>query len=745
MTKRSDVSSSINSRLVAAGGVVAAAGHAVVAAGLQACNHARRMASLAAIVLLATSAIARAQQPAAEPPELAQARQLFDALDYEQALPMLDRAVAALELQAARDPNSRPTLTAAYGMRARARFGTGNKDGAVADFRSALAINPAFSLGQGVSPRIVALLDEVKSSTIGALEILTDPGDVNVIVDGAPARIEAGKVSLAGGAHAIKITRPGYKSADQPVVVTAGQSVPLRLTLERVSTVLTVISSPPDVEVVVNGTSRGKTLGGPLAPALASLPGQLGVPPEQVSQPLAIGDLATGTLDIELRRPCYATEHRQLPVQGLSDVMLDPVKMKPAVGALSIDSDPAGATVLLDGEDKGTAPVTLSSVCAGSHTVEFRSVAGRDVQRVSLDTGGQVGVTGRMRAAFAILAVSPAAGTADVRLAVERAFAPARSLLLYAPAADAARAAIEKEAVTDEWFGLMPGQMGLPAGDRRAKLQRLSDAFDAQGIAWVRPTTPGSNEVTVALEVPGGAAPDDLVVALDQPDSVRQAVSRLDQPMTLSHATLGVAVVDVFDVKGAVIVDVEAGKPGAAAGLKTGQIIESLDGQAVTSVADFESRLGAHQASDRVTLSVRSPGGAAAQSVTAGLQVVPMLVAGTDRFMPSNAVVAMLRSRLASVTDPAELAATQLNLGAALLRAGDGSGAKEVLDKTTLPAGSGVSAGTVAFLRGQAAELAGDRAAAITAYTAASQADGRLPADGPLVKSLAARALERLK
>jgi len=51
----------------------------------------------------------------------------------------------------------------------------------------------------------------------------------------------------------------------------------------------------------------------------------------------------------------------------------------------------------------------------------------------------------------------------------------------------------------------------------------------------------------------------------------------------------------------------------------------------------------------------------------------------------------------------------------------------------------------VAFLRGQASELAGDRSAAITAYTTASQADGRLPADGPLVKSLAARALERLK
>ena len=218
--------------------------------------------------------------------------------------------------------------------------------------------------------------------------------------------------------------------------------------------------------------------------------------------------------------------------------------------------------MLVDGEDKGSAPVTLSAVCAGSHTVEFRSVAGRDVQRISLDSGAQVSVAGRMRAAFAILAAPQAANAPDVRLGVERAFASSRSLLLYAPAADASRAAIEKETVNDEWFGLLPGQMGLPAGDRRGKLQRLADAFDAQGIAWVRPTTPGSNEVTVALEVPGGVSPDDLLVDLDRPDSVRQAVSRLDQPLTLSHATLGIASVDVLDVKGAVIVDVEAGKPG---------------------------------------------------------------------------------------------------------------------------------------------------------------------------------------
>ena len=56
-----------------------------------------------------------------------------------------------------------------------------------------------------------------------------------------------------------------------------------------------------------------------------------------------------------------------------------------------------------------------------------------------------------------------------------------------------------------------------------------------------------------------------------------------------------------------------------------------------------------------------------------------------------------------------------------------------------------MSKGTVEYLLAEAAEAAGDRGAAALAYQAAAQAEGRLSADGPLVKSLATRALERLK
>src|SRR4029078_10922664 len=95
--------------------------------------------------------------------------------------------------------------------------------------------------------------------------------------------------------------------------------------------------------------------------SLAGVPAQLGVPASLVSQPLVIGDIPAGTLQVELRRPCYATENRQLPVEGMSDLMLDPVKLAPAMGALEVDSEPAGATVWIDGAQKVIPLVTMEA------------------------------------------------------------------------------------------------------------------------------------------------------------------------------------------------------------------------------------------------------------------------------------------------------------------------------------------------------------------------------------------------
>ena len=120
------------------------------------------------------------------------------------------------------------------------------------------------------------------------------------------------------------------------------------------------------------------------------------------------------------------------------------------------------------------------------------------------------------------------------------------------------------------------------------------------------------------------------------------------------------------------------------------------------------------------------------------LRRVPALVTASDRFQPPNVTVATLRALMATTTDQALLPIVRLNLAAASLRAGDSGEALALLKETMLPAGPGVSAGTVQYLLGEAALAQGDQVLARRAWEAASQAEGRLTDDGPSVKTLAA-------
>jgi hypothetical protein len=75
----------------------------------------------------------------------------------------------------------------------------------------------------------------------------------------------------------------------------------------------------------------------------------------------------------------------------------------------------------------------------------------------------------------------------------------------------------------------------------------------------------------IALAVPGALQPDVLTVVVDQSDSVQTAISRPRCPAgALEALQLGLAVIDVLDVKGVVIVDTgqvsQARRPGSRQG-----------------------------------------------------------------------------------------------------------------------------------------------------------------------------------
>jgi hypothetical protein len=65
------------------------------------------------------------------------------------------------------------------------------------------------------------------------------------------------------------------------------------------------------------------------------------------------------------------------------------------------------------------------------------------------------------------------------------------------------KAAVDKEPVSDEWFGLVPGQdPSGSAAERRSRTDNLTTAFSRAGHRLVKPSRPGSRRCRLPSPCP---------------------------------------------------------------------------------------------------------------------------------------------------------------------------------------------------------------------------------------------------
>ena len=125
---------------------------------------------------------------------------------------------------------------------------------------------------------------------------------------------------------------------------------------------LTIESQPAGLAVKIDGTSRGVT---PLKTALS--PGQHQVEIETGAQPRVI--------PITITAGGQVSQYLEAPAA-------------PVTGRLQVTTHPPGATVLVDGEQKGTAPVLVADLAIGRHRVELRADGATVQQEVTIEPGG---------------------------------------------------------------------------------------------------------------------------------------------------------------------------------------------------------------------------------------------------------------------------------------------------------------------------------------------------------------------
>lgn len=684
---------------------------------------------------------AAAQQAAADA-QFQEARRLFDALDYEKAVTALDAAIAALEASTPKDVARRDKLASAYEMRARSKFGLGDQDGAKADFVLLLELNPAHTLSGQVSPRVVALFEETLKETVTNITVSVTPPTARMELDGVPLP-SAGTIRVAVGDHVVSADQQGFRPAKQTVTAALGTTAEVSLALERVSSVLRIVTSPPDVEVKVDGVSVGKTVAAP--PAEGAAPGTAAV-----SAPLIVSDVTTGPHVVELKRDCFVASTTRVPVDKPDDYPVGPVTLQPAVATLSVTANQPGAQVFIDGQDRGVVPYKTAELCEGEHLVELRTPFGRDLKRIDARAGNQLTFEGVIKPTFAVVSASGAVANLpqDMRVLVERAMGGSQTARLLAPPADQADKALKANQLTSDWLATDAG--GRPVGAsaqmagpvRKEASTRLADTFGVQGVASVTVVDP--NKVVLALLAAGSTTPDVFEVSLDNTASINAAVAKLDRVVPLSRPSIGILAIDVADVAGPVIAGIDANSPAATTAMKVGDVIVQADGQAVTDAAVLAKVVSGHGAGQNVALEVRDAAGAA-KRVDLAVFLTPRVIGLAEQGLPVNRILLDLRARVAETTDPFEQSVMRLNTAVALARVGEWGAAQAELQRVKLPDRPGVGNGTVQYLLAMAAEALGNRAEAEAAYKAAAATESLLTEDGPRVKDLAEARLAELQ
>ena len=101
-------------------------------------------------------------------------------------------------------------------------------------------------------------------------------------------------------------------------------------------------------------------------------------------------------------------------------------------------------------------------------------------------------------------------------------------------------------------------------------------------------------------------------------NTIKSVVTQLIGGTTVKHAFLGVYVGTPTNRSGAQISRVQTGSPAAKAGLKTGDVITAVDGNAIASADDLTSAVSARQPGDKVTITYVRNGNTKTAKVTLG-------------------------------------------------------------------------------------------------------------------------------
>jgi hypothetical protein len=638
----------------------------------------------------------------------------------------------------------------------------------VESLRELLRIDPFFS-GQ-LAPREQAIVDDLRSKEGGVLEVTSPEAGAKVLVNGAPAGVTGDaptRTSVIAGEYEIRLEKEGFQAGVTRITVLPGQTVALRdLAPKRRIPPLAFLANRADLDLSIdNGAATRMTplaslrsqLTGPESAALDQAAAAANLDPQSTAGFLLRDPAVDRPIVFRFRRDCFVEESRTVTITSdmLAKIGTDPlmwlgadsiVRPQPDVGTLRVLSTPRDADVFVDGQLLGRTPFERN-VCSGQHRVRLRHRIGSYNATAAVIRGRTEVVDTVLKPGIAVLGAvdatqSPAKPSPDLAAQIERTLTASVSTFRAA-------ARLELPAEQQRWTDASAVDL-VTAIDRNdapsiARLLKLAnDNFEAPLMVTAVRRAGASPNVDVLVLWTEHAGVDHAAWT-GQANDLAAIVARIDSPADgtdlVYHNDLGVRVADVaLPDAPLLVVRVDAGSPGVAAGVRAGDTIESVDG-AQMNAQKFGDVVRQKRPGDIVTL--RIVGNGPGRQVPLPVQRKPRRAPVFDPEYYGNALIAKLTAASIIAPNSSERDLLTFSLAVAYMRFGDYKTAADLLAPlNALAEGSGVGRGAALYFRGRCLEALGDRDGAVDLYKQAAAIDSQLITDdGATVGALAARRL----
>jgi formylglycine-generating enzyme required for sulfatase activity len=196
--------------------------------------------------------------------------------------------------------------------------------------------------------------------TARSVELVIQPPADSVHIESGGFNLElGGRLLMRPGDYTVLIKKQGYHDLAAALQVGEQQNQELRFSLEKLPGLLSLNTLPADGAMVfLDDQEMGKTPLGPM-------------------------EVPAGTHSLRVQAPRFQTSELELEIQGMGQTQELDLVLIPNWADVSVDSQPQGAEILLDGEVVALTPAKIP-IMAGRHELQL-SLAGHQSWTRQLD------------------------------------------------------------------------------------------------------------------------------------------------------------------------------------------------------------------------------------------------------------------------------------------------------------------------------------------------------------------------